>query len=196
LDQGDIMALPSNKNENYTYRDYLTWPEEERWELIDGIPYMQATPSRIHQEISGALFLQFGNYLKGKPCKVYHPPFCVRLPKKDEFEDDVQTVVEPDLTVVCDQSKLDDKGCKGSPDLIIEIISDSTGRRDKLDKFNKYEVAGVKEYWIIEPGDKLASVFKLGENKRYGRPEVYSEEAIIKVEMFPGLEVDLRDVFN
>ena len=191
------MAFPSmNRNERYTYKDYLAWPEEERWELIDGLPYMQATPSRIHQKISGELFLQIGNYLRGKTCEVYHAPFCVRLQKAEESEDDVTTVVEPDITIVCDQTKLDNKGCKGSPDLIMEIISDSTGRRDKLDKFNKYENAGVTEYWIVEPGDKLVSVFKLGENKRYGRPEIYTDNDIINVEMFSGLAIDLKPVFE
>jgi Uma2 family endonuclease len=191
------MAFPlKEQNDRYTYKDYLTWPEEERWELIDGIPYMQATPSRIHQKISGELFLQIGNYLRGKLCEVYHAPFCVRLPQLDESEDNVTTVVEPDITVICDKTKLDNKGCKGSPDLIMEIISDSTGRKDKLEKFNKYEKAGVTEYWIIEPDDKLVSVFKLGENKRYGRPEIYADNDIIKVEMFPGLEIDLKPVFE
>jgi Uma2 family endonuclease len=191
------LALPfQNQNERYTYKEYLTWPEEERWELLDGIPSMQATPSRIHQKISGELFLQIGNYLKSKSCEVYHAPFCVRLPRGDESEEDVKTVVEPDLTIVCDKSKLDSKGCKGTPDLVVEIISDSSNRKDKLDKFNRYEIAGVKEYWIVEPEGKLVSVFKLGENKRYGRPEVYADEDLIKVEMFPGLEIDLKAVFE
>jgi Uma2 family endonuclease len=151
------LALPSkNQNELYTYRDYLTWPEEERWELIDGLPFLQATPSRIHQKVSGELFAQIHNYLKGKPCEVYHAPFCVRLPKDGEQnEDEVKTVVEPDIAVICDRSKLDSKGCKGSPDLIIEIVSQTSAKRDKLEKFNKYESAGVKEYWIVEPDEKL-----------------------------------------
>jgi Uma2 family endonuclease len=98
--------------------------------------------------------------------------------------------------IVCDQTKLDDKGCKGTPDLIIEIMSPSSIKNDRLLKFNKYEKAAVKEYWIVEPEGKLVSVFKLGENKRYGRPEVYADEDIIKVEMFPGLEIDLKPVFE
>jgi Uma2 family endonuclease len=192
------MPLPSkNEYNNYTYRDYLAWPEDERWEIIDGIPYMQATPSRIHQEISGELFSQIYNYLKAKPCRVYHAPFCVRLPKGDEKDEkDIKTVVEPDIVIVCDQSKLDDKGCKGTPDMIIEILSPSSVKKDRLEKFNKYEKAGVKEYWIVEPEGKLVSVFILENNKRYGRPEIYSEEDKVKVSLFEDLVIDLKPVFN
>jgi Uma2 family endonuclease len=110
------MPLPSEERK-YTYADYLKWPEGERWEILDGVPYMQATPLRIHQEISGELSRQFANYLQGKPCKVYYAPFCVRL-DLEKNDIDVKNVVEPDTTIVCDSSKLDERGCKGSPDMI------------------------------------------------------------------------------
>jgi Uma2 family endonuclease len=140
-------------DEKYSYTDYLSWPEEERWEIIDGVPYMQATPTRIHQEISGNIFVQIHTYLSGKSCKVYHAPFCVRL-DTDKNNNKIENVAEPDITVVCDQSKLDKVGCKGAPDLIVEILSPSTGRKDKLLKFDKYEKAGAKEYCLVEPEEK------------------------------------------
>ncbi|GAV23388.1 Uma2 family endonuclease [Carboxydothermus pertinax] len=189
------MPLPK-KDKIYTYVDYLTWPEEERIELIDGRVYLLAPPSRIHQEISGAIFNQFYNYLKDKPCKVYHAPFGVRLPSSDEKNDeDIKTVVEPDIVVVCDEAKLDAEGCRGTPDLIVEIVSPSTARKDKVEKFNLYEKFGVKEYWIVEPDSKIVSVFTLQANKRYGRPEIYTDDDVIKVSIFDDLIVDLKLVF-
>ena len=113
-----------------------------------------------------------------------------------EKDDEVKNVVEPDITIVCDKSKLDDRGCKGSPDMVIEIISPSTGKIDRLIKFNKYEKAGVKVYWIVEPDQKLVSIFTLQSNGRYGRPEMYSDEDRVKVLIFPDLEIDLNPVFN
>ncbi|MCB8815350.1 Uma2 family endonuclease [Desulfosporosinus shakirovi] len=189
------MPLPQ-KERQYTYADYLAWPEDERVEIIEGVPYMQATPSPEHQEISMNLSTQISVYLKGKPCKVYAAPFSVRLIKGDEKEDeDVKNVFEPDITVVCDQSKIDKQGCKGIPDLIIEIISPSSIKHDRVTKFNQYEKAGVLEYWIVEPEGKLVSVFLLQSNGRYGRPEIYTEEETINVGIFPELTIDLNGVF-
>ena len=188
------MQLPQEEKQ-YSYADYLTWPEDERWEIIDGVPYMQAAPSRIHQEISVSLLIQFANCLQGTPCKVYHAPFCVRL-DVEKSDNDIKNVVEPDITIVCDSSKLDERGCKGSPDMIVEILSPSTGKKDKITKFNNYEKAGVKEYWILEPDQKLVSAFLLQSNGRFGRPEMYTDEDKIKVSIFPNLEIDLKSVFD
>jgi Uma2 family endonuclease len=180
----------------YTYRDYASWPEEERCEIIDGVLYMQAAPSRIHQEILMELSRQIANYLAGKPCKVYPAPFCVRLPDGDEKSDkDIKTVVEPDISIVCDQSKLDKQGCIGAPDMIIEITSPFSARKDRLQKFYKYEKAGVREYWILEPEEKLVSVFVLGANNKYGRPDIYTEGDEIKVSIFPDLIISLKGIF-
>ncbi|MFU0783111.1 MAG: Uma2 domain-containing protein [Thermoanaerobacterium thermosaccharolyticum] len=187
------MELP-DKKEIYTYEDYLNWPDNQRIELINGQIYLMAPPSRIHQEISGAIYLQFANYLKDKKCNVYYAPFGVKFTEKNE--NDIKTVVEPDIVVVCDKSKLDNEGCKGAPDLIVEITSPSTARRDRVEKFNLYEKNGVKEYWIIEPDLKIVNVFILQENNRYGRPEIYTEEDKIKVSIFDNLVIDLKDVFS
>ena len=189
------MPLP-NKEKQYTYADYLTWPEDERWEIIDGVSYMQAAPSPVHQLISGELHRQFANYLQGKTCKVYPAPFCVRLTNGDEKQmEDIEKVVEPDITIVCDNSKIDEKGCNGTPDLIIEVLSPSSIKYDRVIKFNKYEKAGVKEYWIVEPEAKIISVFVLQNNNRYGRPEIYTEDEKITVSIFSDLIIDLNVVF-
>lgn len=186
----------SQQDGEYSFADYLTWPEDQRWEIIDGIAYLQAAPSPIHQEISGNIFAQFHHYLSGKPCKVYAAPFCVRLPKGDEKKsEEVKKVVEPDISIVCNGSKIDEKGCNGAPDLIVEIMSPSSIKMDRFIKFNQYELAGVREYWIVEPEGKLVSVFVLQADQRYGRPEIYTEDNEIKAAVFPDLFVDLKPVF-
>jgi len=190
------LPVPQEEGQ-YTYADYLAWPEDERVEIIDGVLYMQATPSPEHQEISMNLATQIAVYLKGKSCKVYAAPFSVRLlTKGDERKaEDVKKVVEPDITVVCDKSKIDNQGCKGIPDWIIEIISPSSIKHDRVTKFNQYEKAGVVEYWIVEPEGKILSVFLLQSDGRYGRPEIYTEEDKIIVSIFPDLTIDLSAVF-
>ena len=143
--------------EKYTYGDYLTWCDEERWELIDGVPYnMTPAPSRAHQGISVELARQMANYLVGKTCRIYTAPFDVRLPKGEEKDERIKTVVQPDLLVVCDESKLDDRGCKGAPDLIVEILSPHTAVKDMKTKRDLYERVGVEEYWLIDPNYKVA----------------------------------------
>lgn len=145
------MVLPVEK-ERYTFADVLTWSENERIEIINGEAVMMVPPSRIHQKISGEIFRQFANYLEGKKCEVYPAPLGVRLFEKDgDVPDDVDTVVEPDISVICDKNKLDKHGCKGAPDMVIEVLSPSTLRHDRFVKLALYQQAGVREYWIVEP---------------------------------------------
>lgn len=185
------------KEDRFNYGDYLKWPEDERWELIDGVPYnMTPSPSRTHQEILVALLTKFYTFLEGKDCRVYVAPFDVRLPDGEEKEDEIITVVQPDLVVVCDRTKLDDKGCLGSPDLIVEITSPSTARKDLKEKFNLYERMGVKEYWIINPTDETVMVFQLEPQGKYGRPAVYSNEDSIRVGILDELTIPLKDIFK
>jgi Uma2 family endonuclease len=189
------MASPAEKNRKFTYQDYLKWHDDERWEIIDGEAYnMTPAPSRAHQEILGALFNTFYNYLADKSCKVYVAPFDVRLPG-NESELDVINVVQPDLTVVCDPSKLDEKGCAGSPDLIVEIISPSTAAHDYIRKLALYERRQVPEYWVVHPVDKTVMVFLLTENREYGKPHIYAGEDQVPVVLFPDLIIDLKKVF-
>lgn len=189
--------MPQLKAEKQcTYADYLKFPNDERWEIIDGIPFMQSAPTWQHQSISRELMLQFGGYLRNSQCQVFAAPFDLRLPKVDEKDEDVTNVYQPDLLVICDKSRLKGTGYYGIPSLVIEILSPSTVRTDRLLKFNLYEKVGVKEYWIVEPDSKLVSVFVLQDNNRYGRTELYTETDHVAVSIFPDLIIDLSKVFN
>jgi Uma2 family endonuclease len=182
--------------EKYTYGDYLTWSHEERWELIDGVPYnMTPAPSRRHQEVLGALYVQFFLFLEGKPCKVYLAPFDVRIPEEDKEDQLIQTVVQPDLVIVCDQTKLDEKGCKGVPDLVVEVLSPHTAGKDLKLKMDLYERVGVKEYWVVHPIDQTLLVFKYKEGK-YIKPESYIKgDKILASILVDELSIDLAKVF-
>jgi Uma2 family endonuclease len=189
----------TSEDERYSYADYLTWNDGQRWELIYGEAFcMSPAPMRQHQKTSGELCRQFANHLDGKSCEVYSAPFDVRLLEtKDDVADDyIDTVVQPDIVVVCDPKKLDDRGCKGSPDLIIEILSPSTTRMDMTVKFDLYQHFGVKEYWIVHPKDQTVLVFKLLESGLYGVPERYCAEDTISVTMLGDLQIDLTKVFS
>ena len=192
------MPLPQlKKDTKFTYGDYANWPEDERWELIDGDAYnMSPAPSRRHQQISRDLGVQIANFLSDKSCEVYFAPFDVRLPEADEPDEDIETVIQPDIVVVCDKNKLDDKGCRGAPDIIIEILSPATAPKDMKIKLSLYEKHGVKEYWVVHPIDNIVMAFKLGKNKKYGKPEVYTEEDKIKTGILEGLEIELEKVFQ
>lgn len=187
----------TKKYNNYTYGDYVNWPDDKRYELIDGQPYlMSPAPSRKHQEISANLFTQFYNYLNDKECKAYFAPFDVRLPEGDEREEDIPTVVQPDIVIVCDQNKLDEQGCKGAPDLIVEIISPSSVKKDKKIKRDLYEQHGVKEFWLVDYKEKIIEVYLLNGDREYGKPNVYSVEDKLPVGIFTDLKIDLKKVFR
>jgi Uma2 family endonuclease len=182
--------------ERFTYGDYLTWNDDERWELIDGVPYnMSPAPRARHQQILGELHLQFGNWLKGKPCQVYLAPYDVRLPESDERDELVETVVQPDISIICDRSKLDEAGCRGAPDLIVEILSPGTAHKDLKIKMDRYERAGVREYWIVDPAEQTVMVFLRGSDGRYGRPQIYYKDDLVQVAILPELEIALATVF-
>jgi Uma2 family endonuclease len=183
-------------NQKYTYKDYLSWPDDQRWEIIDGVAYAMTAPSWQHQRLSGRLYTQFSLYLAGKTCEIFAAPFDLRLPEESQTDLESTHTVQPDLTIICDQSKLKGTGYCGTPSMIIEILSPATGKQDKIRKFNRYESAGVKEYWIVDPTDKVVSVFTLQGNGRYGRPDNYSDEDKIPVSILPDLEIDLKPVFE
>ena len=189
------MSLPQ-ENKKHTYADYLTWPENERWEIINGVPYLQSAPKWQHQSISSELHRQISNYLIDKPCRVFAAPFDLCLAEHNEKDDDISNIIQPDIVVVCDDTKLRKTGYFGVPILIIEISSPSTAKQDRVMKFNRYEMAGVKEYWIVEPDGKYINVFTLQENKRYGRPEAYTEEDTVQLSVFPDFRIDLKPVFD
>lgn len=175
----------------YTYADYAKWDDDTRYELIDGVAYAMAEPSVSHEAISGELFSQLYNFLKGKPCRVFGASLEVLLNAAGDEDD---TVVQPDIKVVCDMSKLDDdKRCNGAPDMVIEILSPSTAKRDKVLKFNKYFQAGVREYWIVDPESRTVSVHVL-EGGKY-TISAYDETDIVPVHMLEGCAIYLPDVF-
>ncbi|MDE6590224.1 MAG: Uma2 family endonuclease [Oscillospiraceae bacterium] len=191
------MALPAEK-ERYTFADYLTWGEDERIEIIDGEVFLMApAPSRAHQGISMELSRQLANYLEGKKCRAYHAPFDVRLFEKDgNRPEDVDTVVEPDITIVCDPSKLDDRGCKGAPDMVVEILSPSTQRHDRLVKLGLYQRARVREYWIVNPEDQTVQVMLLDGSGVLQLHEVYDRAGVAKVNVLDGCFIELSKVFS
>ncbi|GHT67244.1 hypothetical protein AGMMS50239_30070 [Bacteroidia bacterium] len=191
-----VYITPSGR---YTYADYLTWQDYRRRELIHGVVHdLFSSPSMLHAKISRNLiflFLWFVRKRKEK-CQVFHAPFAVRLSKNGEIADDkIDTVVEPDICVVCDASKLDTKGCIGAPDLIVEVQSPSTRRRDLNEKLHLYESAGVREYWTIDPPPKTLTVFLLQENSKYGAGTVY-KKGKAPVGIFEGLTIGLKELFE
>ena len=190
------MALPA-ENKRYTFADVLAWDESERIEIINGEAFMMAPPSRVHQEISVAITAQLYNYLEGKRCKVYPAPFGVRLFEQDgDHPEDVDTVVEPDISVVGDPGKLDEHGCKGAPDLIIEILSPSTQRHDRLVKLGLYQRAGVREYWTVNPEDKTVQVMLRDDSGVLQLHEVYGRDGVAKVNVLNGCFIELGKVFS
>ena len=188
------MPVPAPKD-HYTFADCLTWGENERIEIINGEAVMMAPPTRIHQEILMELSRQLANFLEGKKCKVYPAPFAVRLFEKDgDSPEDVDTMVEPDISVVCDHGKLDKHGCKGAPEFVVEILSPSTKRHDRLVKLDLYQRAGVREYWIVDPDSATVQAFTLKD--RYLHPhEVYNEKDIAKVNVLEGCFIELPKIF-
>lgn len=157
---------------------------------------MSPAPSRKHQEISGFFFRKIGNYLEDKKCSVYAAPFDVRLPKMENNEAEIDTVVQPDISVFCDEKKLDDRGALGAPDFIIEIISPNTASKDLKDKLYLYERVKVKEYWVADPINKTLMVFKLDKKGQYKRAEIYAGEDNVEVGIFKALTIELKDVFK
>ena len=192
------MELVLDINKRYSYADYLKWADDKMRELVDGfIRMMSPAPGTTHQEVSGDLFAQLHRVIKknkGK-CKVYPAPFDVRLPKNGETEDDrIFTVVQPDICVVCDPSKIDKRGCIGAPDLVVEIQSHSTAKYDLTAKFTLYETAGVREYWVVYPYEDVIEVFLLQPDGKYDDGTKY-DGGKIPVHIFDGCEIDLADVF-
>lgn len=184
-------------NGTYTYADYLKWTFDERLEIIKGKIFPMSAPARIHQRISSNLFGEIYLYLRNKKCEAYSAPFDVRLtPLKRNKSNKVHTVVQPDICVICDLDKLDDKGCVGAPDLMIEILSPGNTRKEMREKYDVYEENGVKEYWLVEPQDKCVFVYVLNEAGKYIGLQPVTDEDILTSTVFPDLQIDLSRVFD
>jgi len=177
----------------YSYADYQNWPNDDRFELIDGVIYNMNAPLRVHQKICIELSRQFANFFLNKTCEVYAAPFDVRLPKNSKAEDEIFDVVQPDLSVICDQKKLDDKGCLGAPDLIVEVLSPSTSSKDHIKKRALYERSGVREYWLVSPEERIVWVYELVDGQ-YQKPEIYNDQDKIASILFPDLVVEVKTI--
>ena len=183
----------------YTYADYLTWQFEQAVELIKGKLTKMAAPSRKHQDISWQLSGRFYAVFKNLSCRAYAAPFDVRLLDKKKSlkaNKDVLTVVQPDLCVICDKTKLDDKGCLGAPDLIIEILSPGNSKKEMRTKKRLYEENGVQEYWIIDFNHEQAFQFVLNAQGIYEPPIIYVSDEVLDCALFPDLKIDLEELFK
>jgi len=192
-------SLHLDQSKRYTYADYLTWFDDVRRELIDGFIHFMSAPNMLHARLSRELVFPFLKFVKKKSgtCQIFYAPFDVRLPKKDEFADNkIYNVVQPDICVVCDLSKLDERGCIGAPDLIVEVLSPSTADKDWKIKFDLYEESGVGEYWIVDPKEKMVHIFLLQSNGKYNSGVVYNCKQKAPVHIFEGLEIDLKELFK
>jgi len=181
----------------FTYSDYASWPDDKRYEVIAGEAYSMAPGANdMHQDASTELVYQFRAYLKDKRCKVYHTPFDVILPEEGETFDNASNVVQPDVFIVCNKDKITRKGCYGAPDLVVEILSPSSVKRDIKEKRKLYQRFHVKEYWIVDPVHKSVQIYKLDEQGKYSFPETHAEDDKIKVGIFnDDLEIDLAVIF-
>lgn len=189
------MSIPEKGNK-YSFSDYLTWREGERMELIDGEAfYMSPAPSRKHQQILRDLSTEFSLFLRDKVCEVFFAPFDVRLFSKSKRDDEIDNVVQPDLTVVCNPEILDDKGCNGTPDMIIEILSPSSVKLDRWQKYLLYEKAGVKEYWIVDPINESVEVH-LKEGAQFKLHGVFTKNESVSVNTLAGFKITLNQIFN
>jgi Uma2 family endonuclease len=193
------MAHPEPKVDGFptTYGDLAHFPEDQRWELFSGVPRaMSPAPSRRHQEVVWELARQIGNFLREHSCQGFVAPFDVRLPEKNEHDDEITTVVQPDIAVICDAAKLDDRGCRGAPDWIIEVVSPNTASNDYIRKVDIYQNHGVREYWIVHPIDQVLILRAMGEAGRYGAPVYHPGSGRCSPRMFPDWEVDLDALFE
>ncbi|MFP4208518.1 MAG: Uma2 family endonuclease [Wenzhouxiangella sp.] len=184
------MALQQRDNHYYTYGDYRTWPEDVRYELIDGTAWlMSPAPGRRHQEMVGEIYYQARQALEDESCRAYVAPFDVRLPRGDEADDAIDTVVQPDVLVVGDRDKLDEAGLRGAPDWVVEVLSPSTAAHDQTRKLAVYERSGVAEVWLVHPTDRMLTRYRLVDG-RYGRPEIQELEGITAVIDLPEIAID------
>jgi len=178
----------------YTYAEYLLWKFEERVELLKGKLFKMSAPSPAHQVVQSNLNIELGLYFRNQKCQIYPAPFDVRLPTKGETGDAIHTVVQPDLCVVCDRTKIDSRGCIGAPDLVIEIISPGNSKKELKQKFKLYEEAGVREYWVIHPSEEYVIVNVL-ENNHYKTLSPIVDDEVHSV-IFPTLKVHTKEIFR
>ncbi len=190
------MALPESNKQYFTYGDYLKWPEDERWELIDGLPYaMTPSPKFRHQDLAGAFYAFFRLAFKGKLCRAAHAPFDVLLPKQGGSLETIDTVVQPDVLVFCDPKKLITGTLRGAPDLVVEVLSPSTVERDWGEKMRLYEKHGVRCYLIVDPWAETVTQRVLDANGQFSTLGIFAQSDKMPIAIFPDLIIDLTEVF-
>jgi Uma2 family endonuclease len=192
------MGLPVRKQDaHYTYKDYRQWPDDERWELIDGVAYNMCVAPRLkHQDVGGEIYSALRTHLKGKPCKAFIAPTDVFLPRVNEMnEDDVDTVVQPDVLVVCDRAKIRGNGIWGAPDLVVEVLSPSTSRKDLREKFDLYQRCGVREYWVIDVNAPWLQQYVLGEDGLFGVEVTLEKTGVLASAVLPDFHLDVEDLW-
>jgi len=192
-----LKSSPKKENEKrrFTYAEYRTWPEDERWELIDGEAFNMTAGTRTHSlTISNLAGLLVPN-LRNGPCEVHIGQLEVRLPKPGQEDAQITDVVIPDVAVICDKAKLDNTGCRGAPDLVIEVLSPSTSSHDHLRKKMLYERHGVREYWLVDPINRIITAYRLNKDGAFGPAMFFAEESTITVKAIAGLKVYAKDVF-
>ena len=181
---------------SYTYADYFKWKFEERVELIKGkIFKMSPAPNRFHQEIAGIIHVRLWLFLENRPCKVYEAPFDVRIPRKSKSDKNIITVLQPDVCVICDLTKLDNQGCLGAPEIVVEVLSPGNNAKELKKKYEVYEEAGVLEYWLVSPQDQWMRVYTLVEGKFKESPYFVVGD-LVTSSVLPGFELNLTDLFK
>lgn len=182
----------------YSYADYLSWKFDQALEIIRGKIFPMSGPSRTHQKISWKLSGLFFNHFKNQPCEAYAAPFDVRLYnriKSLKADRDIYTVVQPDLCIICDLEKLDERGCLGAPDLVVEILSPGNAAREMKIKKELYGESGVREYWIVDPARETLTRYNLEAEGTYGRPLIFVSDETVPSVVFPDLMLDLGELF-
>ena len=193
------MGFPARKSDQiYTYRDYRGWPADERWELIDGVAWnMSPAPSTRHQRMLVWLAARLELFLEQTGCRCYPAPFDVFFPSTpDQSEDEVTTVVQPDISVVCDRNRITPRGCFGPPDIIVELLSPYTSKKDLNEKFLLYEGAGVAEYWVVDPAGEYIQIYQNGSDSGFGDPELVLGEGRAVSSVLSGFAIDARAFFD
>ncbi len=182
------MTIVKKRAEKYSYSDYLTWPDDERWEIINGEAYnMTPAPGIKHQNVVGTIFSSLKQKLKGKPCRPFVAPTDVVLSECD--------IVQPDIIVVCDEKKITEANIQGTPDLVVEVLSPATALKDKREKKALYERSAVREYVIIDPIELYVERFVL-KGKRYGESEIFGPQEVLSLNSFKGVDIALWEVFE
>ncbi len=191
------MTALRKLTETYTYADYLTWGDEVRGELIDGVFYdMTPAPSFRHQDVAGGVYAQLRTKLRGKACKPYISPVDVLLLNEGGGDGKARNVVQPDVLIVCDRSKVTDKAMRGPPDWALEVLSPSTSRKDQIKKLDLYERAGVREYWLLHPIERVLTIYTRIDDGRYGRPQVLEAIGSTALGILTEVLIDWAEIFD